>query len=214
MAGKAGCKQALQAETGLAQQADAPLFGIVSRLTSQKGLDLVLAALPTLLRHGAQLLVLGSGEPGVEEALREAERANPGRVAARIGYDEGLAHRLVAGADVILVPSRFEPCGLTQMYGLRYGTLPLVRRVGGLADTVVDASDAGRGTGFAFDAATTAALEQAIARALELYRQPLAWQALMRRAMAQDFSWDAAATSYLALYARARAARQGVAEAR
>ena len=115
---------------------------------------------------------------------------------------------------MILVPSRFEPCGLTQMYGLRYGTLPLVRRVGGLADTVVDASDARRATGFVFDAATPAALEQALERAIALYRQPRAWQALMRRAMAQDFSWEAAATSYLALYAKAVAARQGAAAPR
>ena len=214
LAGKVECKRALQAETGLARQADAPLFGIVSRLTSQKGLDLVLEALPALLQQGAQLLVLGSGEPGLERALRDAEHANPGRVATRIGYDEGLAHRLVAGADVILVPSRFEPCGLTQMYGLRYGALPLVRRVGGLADTVVDAGDPGRGTGFVFDVATPAALARAIARAIELYRRPQAWRVLMRRAMAQDFSWEAAAASYLALYAQALAAGQGAHQAR
>jgi starch synthase len=207
--GKAECKRALQAEAGLAQQGDAPLFGVVSRLTSQKGLDLVLAAVPALLRDGAQLLVQGSGEPELEAALIEAARTHPGRVAARIGYDEALAHRLVAGADVILVPSRFEPCGLTQMYGLRYGTLPLVRRVGGLADTVVDAGDAGQGTGFVFDAATPAALEEAIARALTLYRKPNTWQVLQRRAMVQDFSWDLAAASYLALYADALAARRG-----
>jgi starch synthase len=206
LSGKAKCKRALQAETGLAQQDDAPLFGIVSRLTSQKGLDLVLDALPAMLRQGAQLVVLGSGEPDLEAALRVAERASPGRVAVRIGYDEALAHRLVAGADVILVPSRFEPCGLTQMYGLRYGTLPLVRRIGGLADTVVDSDEAGKGTGFVFDAATPAALERAFVRALELYRRPQAWRALMRRAMAQDFSWDAAAAAYLALYAQALAA--------
>ncbi len=213
-AGKAACKRALQAEVGLAPQADAPLFGIVSRLTSQKGLDLVLAALPTLLAGGAQLFVQGTGEPGLEAAFREAERAHPGRVATRIGYDEALAHRLVAGCDVILVPSRFEPCGLTQMYGLRYGTLPLVRRVGGLADTVVDASDAARATGFVFDAATPAALAQALERALALYRQPPAWQALMQRGMAQDFSWDIAAAAYLALYADALAARRGATAAR
>ena len=138
----------------------------------------------------------------------QAESAHPGRVAARIGYDETLAHRLVAGADVILVPSRFEPCGLTQMYGLRYGTLPLVRRVGGLADTVIDAADAAQGTGIVFDDATPAALEAAIVRALALYRQPEAWRALQRRAMAQDFSWDIAAASYLALYRDALAARR------
>ena len=207
-AGKAACKRALQAETGLAQESDAPLFGVVSRLTWQKGLDLVLAALPVLLQSGAQLLVQGSGEPALEAAFRDAERTYPGRVATRIGYDEALAHRLVAGTDAILVPSRFEPCGLTQMYGLRYGTLPLVRRVGGLADSVIDANDTERATGIVFDAATPAALTHALERALALYRQPQAWQALMQRGMAQDFSWDVAAASYMALYADAVAARR------
>ncbi len=205
--GKVLCKAALQAEAGLESDAAAPLFGIVSRLTAQKGLDLVLGALPALLQAGGQLLVLGSGDPDLEAALRDAARARPGRVAVRIGYDEAFAHRAIAGADVILVPSRFEPCGLTQLYGLRYGTLPLVRRVGGLADTVVDASDAERATGFAFDAATPEALAQALARASALYDQPAAWRRMMLRAMAQDFSWDAAAAAYLALYAEIAPAR-------
>jgi starch synthase len=134
-------------------------------------------------------------------ALQDAARAHPGRVAVRIGYDEALAHRIIAGADAILVPSRFEPCGLTQLYGLRYGTLPVVRRVGGLADTVVDAAEGVRATGFVFDAATPEALAEAIARCLALWRRPAGWRALMWRAMAQDFSWDAAAAGYLALYA-------------
>jgi starch synthase len=122
------------------------------------------------------------------------------QVAVRIGYDETFAHRLIAGSDVIMVPSRFEPCGLTQLYGLRYGTLPLVRRVGGLADTVVDARESGRATGFTFDAATPEALAGALERALALYREPKAWGDMMRRAMAQDFSWEVAARSYLELY--------------
>ena len=212
--GKAACKRALQAEVGLEPQADAPLFGIVSRLTWQKGLDLMLAALPMLLQRGAQLLVQGTGEAGLEAAFVEAQRAHPGRVATRIGYDEALAHRVVAGSDVIAVPSRFEPCGLTQMYGLRYGTLPLVRRVGGLADTVVDLGDAEHATGFVFDAATPAAAEIALGQALDLYRQPAAWRALMRRGMAQDFSWNVAASSYLKLYASTVAARSALAGAR
>ncbi|HWH81419.1 MAG TPA: glycogen synthase GlgA [Burkholderiaceae bacterium] len=202
--GKARCKAALQAELGLAAMPEAPLFGVVSRLTSQKGLDLVLGALPGLLRRGAQLALQGSGEPALEAAFVAAAQAHPGAVAVRIGYDEAFAHRLIAGADVMLVPSRFEPCGLTQLYGLRYGTPPLVRRVGGLADTVVDATDdalqADRATGFAFDAATPAALEAAAARAIALHAQPQRWQRLMRRAMAQDFSWHGAARQYLALY--------------
>ena len=204
LAGKPRNKLALQQEMGLAPKADAPLFGVVSRLTAQKGLDLVLGALPTLLRHGAQLVVQGSGDPVLEAAFGAAAHAHPGQVAVRVGYDESLAHRLIAGADVILVPSRFEPCGLTQLYGLRYGTLPLVRRVGGLADTVVDADEAavrdGRATGFAFEAATPAALEAAIERAIAAHAQPERWRRLMRTAMAQDFSWDGAARHYLALY--------------
>ena len=204
LAGKARCKQALQAELGLAPRADAPVFGVVSRLTSQKGLDLVLGALPGLLRRGGQLALQGAGDAALEAAFLAAAKAHPGEVAVRIGYDEALAHRLIAGADAILVPSRFEPCGLTQLYGLRYGTLPVVRRVGGLADTVVDASDdalqADRATGFTFDAATPAALDAALQRASTLYAQPERWRRLMARAMAQDFSWDGAAQKYVALY--------------
>lgn len=202
--GKARNKQALQEELGLAVNGEAPLFGVVSRLTAQKGLDLVLAALPALLRHGAQLAVQGSGDPILEAAFTAAAAAHPGQVAVRIAYDEGLAHRLIGGADVIMVPSRFEPCGLTQLYGLRYGTLPLVRRVGGLADTVVDASDAavraGRATGFSFDAASPAALEAAALRAIQALRQPALWRGLMATAMAQDHSWAGAAGEYLSLY--------------
>jgi starch synthase len=202
--GKARCKAALQAQMGLAAQPDAPLFGVVSRLTSQKGLDLVLAALPALLAGGAQLALQGAGDPVLEAAFQAAADAHPGRVAVRIGYDETFAHRLIAGADLIMVPSRFEPCGLTQLYGLRYGTLPLVRRVGGLADTVTDASDEalrrGSATGFLFGEATPAALESAIARALALYREPPRWRAVMQQAMAQDFSWAGSAARYLELY--------------
>lgn len=204
--GKAQCKRALQREAGLEPLADAPLFCIVSRLTPQKGVDLLLGATPALLGSGAQLFVLGSGDAELEAGVQAAARAHPGRIAVRIGYDEALAHRVIAGADVILVPSRFEPCGLTQMYGLRYGTLPLVRRVGGLADTVVDAGDAANGTGFVFDNPTPDALADAIARCAQAYRSREAWRMMMLRAMAQDFSWDSAAAAYLALYAQARAA--------
>ena len=202
--GKARCKQALQAELGLAARADAPLFGVVSRLTSQKGLDLVLGALPSLVRRGGQLALQGSGDAALEAAFVAAAQAHPEAVAVRIGYDEAFAHRLIAGADAILVPSRFEPCGLTQLYGLRYGSLPVVRRTGGLADTVVDASDhaiaADRATGFSFDAATPAALDGAIQRAIAVYADPPRWRRLMLRAMAQDFSWRGAAQKYMALY--------------
>jgi len=212
LSGKARCKAALQRELGLAEDSGAPVFGVVSRLTAQKGLDLVLAALPALLRLGGQLALQGSGDPVLEAAFRAAEASHPGRVAVRIGYDENLAHRLIAGADVILVPSRFEPCGLTQMYGLRYGTLPLVRRVGGLADTVVDASGAAlqaeRATGFVFEAATAAALEGALQRTLQAWADAEHWRRLMRTAMAQDFSWAGSAARYMALYRDLTEARQ------
>ena len=206
---KARCKAALQAEMGLSGDPHAPLFAVVSRLTPQKGLDLVLAALPALLQGGGQLALQGAGDPALEDAFNAVAAAHPGRVAVRIGYDEGLAHRIIAGADAILVPSRFEPCGLTQLYGLRYGTVPVVRRVGGLADTVVDASDHARSlgsaqaTGFVFDHATASALSQAIERVVACYAEPAQWRDLMRHGMARDFSWTGAAQKYLALYREA-----------
>lgn len=211
LAGKPRNKAALQKEVGLEAAPRAPLFGVVSRLTAQKGLDLVLAALPALLRSGAQLVVQGTGDPVLEAAFTAAAFAHPSQVAVRIGYDEAFAHRLIAGSDVIMVPSRFEPCGLTQLYGLRYGTVPLVRRVGGLADTVVDADESavkdGRATGFLFDAATPAALESAMSRAVQAHgAQPL-WNQLMTTAMRQDFSWDGAASQYMSLYRSLQPAR-------
>lgn len=205
MAGKARCKQTLQTELGLEARADAPLFAVVSRLTSQKGLDLVLGAIPGLVQRGGQLALQGTGDPALEAAFRDAARAHPKQVAVRIGYDEVFAHRLIGGADAILVPSRFEPCGLTQLYGLRYGTLPIVHKVGGLADTVVDANAenlrADRATGFSFEQASVAALDAALQRAGEVYtKERASWERLVRRAMAQDFSWTGAASQYMALY--------------
>lgn len=204
--GKARCKAALQTELGLAVRANAPLIGVVSRLTGQKGLDLLLQAMPALLHEGAQLALLGSGEAALEQGFRALAAATPAQVAMATGYDEARAHRIIAGVDIIAVPSRFEPCGLTQLYGLRYGTLPLVRRVGGLADTVVDASDAalraGSATGIVFDTASAPALLAAARRALALYRDPPRWRVLMQTAMRQDFSWQRAAGAYAALYER------------
>jgi len=197
--GKRACRRALQAELGLAVDDDALLAVVVSRLTSQKGLDLVLQALPEMLAQGVQLAVQGTGEPALEAAFSMAAQAHPGRVQVCIGYDEARAHRLVAGADAILVPSRFEPCGLTQMYGLRYGSLPVVRRVGGLADTVVDAGQPGA-TGFVFDAATPAALLEAVGRAVRTRREPSAWEAMRREAMQRPWSWAGPSREYLALY--------------
>jgi starch synthase len=202
--GKMRCKAALQQQLGLEAAEDRPLFGVVSRLSAQKGLDLLLAALPRLLAEGGQLAVLGSGDAALERAFRDAAAAQPGRVAAITGYDESLAHRIIAGVDAVVVPSRFEPCGLTQLYGLRYGSLPVVRRVGGLADTVVGATPEtmsdGTATGFSFDAATPAALEEALGLAASTYRQPARWRRLMAQAMAQDFSWAVAAREYRALF--------------
>ena len=202
---KATCRQRLQAEFGLAQQNEAPLFGIVSRLTEQKGVQLVLEGLAELVSRGGQVVVLGGGDATLEAALRAAAAAQPGQVALRVGYDEELAHRIVAGADVIVVPSRFEPCGLTQLYGLRYGTLPLVRRVGGLADSVVDSALEnlvdGTATGFVFDRFDVADYLAAVRRAFALYRHaPQSdWRKVQGRAMAQPFDWETAAERYLAV---------------
>jgi starch synthase len=191
---------------GLAVDEQALILTVVSRLTSQKGLDLVLSALPALVQAGVQFAVQGTGEPALEAAFRMAEQMHPGRVSVHIGYDENRAHQLIAGADVIAVPSRFEPCGLTQMYGLRYGTVPVVRRVGGLADTVAD-GDAATQTGFVFDAATPADFDAAVRRALVLRQDAVAWQAMMLRGMVQDLSWAGPARAYLALYEQALRAR-------
>ena len=199
MAGKAECRRVLQAELGLVRDDSALLLTVISRLTAQKGLDLLLAALPELVVQGVQFAVQGTGEPALEAAFRMAQQAHPGKVHMHLGYDEARAHRLVAGADVIAVPSRFEPCGLTQMYGLRYGTLPVVRRTGGLADTVADGK-----TGFVFDEATPAALRRAVERALMTKRDSAAWAALQRRAMGRELSWAEPAQQYLHLYAEAR----------
>ena len=203
MKGKSACKKALQTELGLGVD-DVPLFSVVSRLTSQKGMDLLLAALPELLREGAQLAVLGSGDGDLESGFRYAAEVNPGQVAVCIGYDEGLSHRFMAGSDLLLVPSRFEPCGLTQLYALRYGTLPLVRRVGGLADTVIDATSdnigADRATGFVFNEASRYAIGERIRDACALFRNQDSWSRIQRRAMAQDYSWGDSAANYEALY--------------
>lgn len=205
VSGKAACKAALQAELGLDGEALAPLACVVSRLTWHKGLDLVVAAAEDWIGRGGQLAALGTGEPGLEAAFRDLARRHPGRAATHIGYDEGMSHRLIAGSDLILVPSRSEPCGLTQLYGLRYGTLPLVRRTGGLADTVVDANAAalndGSATGFQFVASSAQELTWRLRAALGLYRRPEVWSALRRRAMTRDFGWSGPAREYAALYA-------------
>jgi starch synthase len=200
LAGKGACKASLQRELGLPVRPDVPLVGMVSRLADQKGVDLVVAALPQIVLREAQIAVLGTGSHAYEEAFRRAAAAHPAQVAARIGFDEGLAHRIEAGADVFLMPSRYEPCGLNQMYSLRYGTVPVVRAVGGLEDTVEDFDGWNRGTGFKFREYTPHALLLAMRRALEAWRDQRAWRALVLRGMAQDFSWDRSARGYEALY--------------
>ena len=203
---KATNKAALQVELGLDVRVDAPLFCVVSRLTTQKGLDLLLDALPRLLGRGAQLAVLGSGERWLEDGFRRAAEEQHGNVSVTVGYDEPLSHRLQAGADAIIVPSRFEPCGLTQLYGLRYGTLPVVARVGGLTDTVIDANGAalhdGVATGFQFSPVDAEQLAAALDRACDLYADTMAWQRVVKRAMTRDVSWSSAAGAYSALYQR------------
>lgn len=198
--GKAANKKALQEEMGLTQDPGAPLLGVVSRLAEQKGLDLILPILDDLLAEGAQIAVLGSGEEELELALTAASAKHPGQISAHIGYDEGLSHRIQAGSDFFLMPSRREPCGLTQLYALRYGTLPVVHKTGGLADTVIDMSVTGKGTGFVFDDATSEDFYKAIRSGIDLYRNHRRWHAAQKRAMKKSFTWTKAAKAYKALY--------------
>jgi len=202
--------QALRAELGLAAGDDAPLCAMIARLVEQKGADLVIGIAPELLRAGAQLAVLGQGEARFEDALRALAAQHPAAIAVRIGFDEGLAHRIEAGADLFLMPSRFEPCGLNQLYSMRYGTPPVVRRTGGLADSVRDPDEASadEATGFVFDAPQAGALLAAVQRALAAFREPAAWRRLQSNGMRADFSWTASARAYLDVYRRAIAARE------
>ena len=198
--GKAANKAGLQAQFGLEQRPDLPLLAVVSRLTEQKGLDLLLEVAPQILKLPAQLVVLGSGGRELEHAWMALARKHKSRCAVNIGFNEALAHRIEAGADIFLMPSRFEPCGLNQMYSLRYGTPPVVRATGGLADTVIDAADARHGNGFVFGPATSAALLQAVQRAIATWRDPDRWRGLQRHGMARDSSWQESARHYVALY--------------
>jgi starch synthase len=197
-------KAALQKRLGLAEDPAAPLFGFVGRMTWQKGVDLILGAQDALLAEGAQLALLGTGEWGLEEGSRGAAAAHPGRIAAHIGFDEGLARLVYAGSDVILVPSRFEPCGLAQLAALRYGALPLVAHVGGLVDSVVDANEmalaAGLGTGFHFSPVGAEMLRATIPRVLRVWRDRALWRTLQANALATDVSWSRSAARYAALY--------------
>lgn len=207
ISGKRACKAALQQELGLPVSPETPLIGFVSRITHQKMADVILETLPWLCAQDVQFVSIGEGDHAMEAGFDQARELYNGKAAVIVGYDEPIAHRLQAAADILLAPARFEPCGLTQLYALKYGTLPIVRRTGGLADTVVDAtatSIADRSaTGFTFDNATPEDLISALVRALTLYREPLIWRRLQLQAMAQDFSWDASAAQYAALYSAA-----------
>ena len=206
--GRARCKAALLRELGVADPdagADnrTPLFGFIGRLTGQKGIDLLDATTPWLVQNGAKVVFLGTGERRWEGALRALQRRFPGRVAAHIGFDVGLAHRITAGADALLMPSRFEPCGLNQLYALAYGTVPVVHATGGLADTVHSFDPwHDRGNGWAFAPARPSRMQDALAHALHTWHHhPESWRAMARRGMAEDHSWDASARTYAALLA-------------
>jgi starch synthase len=206
LAAKASNRRALRARVGLVDAPAMPLFAVVSRLVEQKGIDLVADIAPRLLALPAQLVVLGTGDATLERRFTALADAHPGRIAVRIGFDEALAHQIEAGADAFLMPSRFEPCGMNQMYSQRYGTPPIVRRTGGLADTVVDCMPVtladGTASGFVFDQASPEALFAALERAVAAFGDPATWQALQRNGMARDFGWGRAAARYAELYAR------------
>jgi starch synthase len=203
LAGKRVCKQALVRELGLRIAAETPLVGMVTRMTPQKGVDIVLGMSAELLGLGVGLAVLGAGDPALEQGFRYLADSYPGRVAVRIGYDEPLSHRIEAGADVFLMPSRYEPCGLNQMYSLRYGTVPVVHATGGLHDTVRDPSEDPRHpNGFKFHHPRGDEMVEALRRAIEAYRIPRLWETVQCTGMAEDFSWSRSAQHYAELYRR------------
>jgi starch synthase len=203
LAARATNKRALEQAFGLDPD-DGPLFVVVSRLTWQKGMDVLAEVLDHLVGIGGRLALLGSGDAEIEARFHAAAARHPGRVAVRVGYDEALSHRLQGGGDAILIPSRFEPCGLTQLYGLAYGCVPVVSRTGGLADTVIDANPAalaaGVATGLQINAVNPAALASGISRAVALYHRSKEWKRLQTNGMKADFSWDASGAAYAALY--------------
>ena len=205
-AGKAACKAELQAELGLPVRADVPLFGTITRIDPQKGVDLILSALEEMLASDLQYVLLGTGRPDFETAFRYLASRYPRKVAAQIGYDSALAHRIEAGCDFYLMPSRFEPCGLNQMYSLRYGAVPVVRATGGLQDSVVDAREVPeRADGIKLQAPAAPALVKSIRKALALWREPALLERYRRNGMTADFSWQRSVRQYEALYAKLRA---------
>jgi len=208
LSGKERSKAALQRRFGLESAPGKPLIAFISRLTEQKMADLLFDAVPAVAAQDAQLVVLGQGQRWIEDGLRALSQTHGGQIAVDIGYDDEKARAVLAGADLLLAPARFEPCGLIQMYAMRYGALPVVRRVGGLADTVTDIRarnfvGAAEGTGFVFERANAHALCETIARACHVYRAPLLWRRLQARAMGQDFGWRTSAARYVELYGSA-----------
>jgi starch synthase len=202
MAGKEQCKEALLEEMGLdSSLKNRPLLGMISRLDTQKGLELLVKILDDILTLEVGLVVLGSGDQAIQQAIHEATERHPGRIGLFIGFNEPLAHRIMAGVDIFLIPSRYEPCGLTQMYALKYGTVPVVRATGGLDDTIGQYNPkTGDGNGFKFGPYKPAAFIEAIQNAVDLFQDGKAWKKLVANGMRADFSWDRSAKSYLALY--------------
>ena len=211
VAGKAANKRALQAELGLPVDEGVPVLGTVGRVVAQKGFDLIVEAAEALLATGAQIVLQGTGDAAIEARLQALAQRYPDRVAVRIAFDERVAHRIEAGSDMFLMPSRFEPCGMNQMYSQRYGALPIVCRTGGLADSVTDCTPEtladGSATGFVFHPPTADALAEAVGRAIAQYRDPAAWRTMQRAAMARDFSWAASAQRYVEVYRAAMGLR-------
>lgn len=207
--GKKACKKSLLEAFGLPQEnMERPVIGIVSRMADQKGFDLIAATADDLLKENLAMVVLGTGNPNYEQLFATLASKNGARVGLKIGFDEKLAHKVEAGADMFLMPSRYEPCGLNQIYSLRYGTVPIVRATGGLDDTVENYDPKSKqGTGFKFDAYEGRALLNSVREALKIYREPSVWRGIMAHGMAKDFSWKASATAYLALYEQARRLR-------
>jgi starch synthase len=209
--GKKACLYDLREELHLPHRLAVPVIGMVTRMVWQKGLDLLAAALDRVLTMDLQLVMVASGDPPLEQQFREAAQRHPDRLRIVSGFDNGLAHRVQAGSDMFLMPSRYEPCGLTQMYALKYGSAPIVRATGGLNDTVVEFDRAaGTGNGFRFDAYEADALVDAVARATAVFQEPRKWARLMQNCFAADFSWDRAAHTYLAWFERLRAERRAM----
>jgi starch synthase len=203
LSGKATCKRALLRQFGLVDDAESLLCGMVTRLADQKGIDLVIAALERFFELNINVVILGSGERRDEELLVNFARRYPDRLGVRIGFNDALSHQIQAGSDCLLMPSRFEPCGLTQMYAMRYGAIPIVRATGGLRDTVLPFDMTTRsGTGFVFEQATDEALLEAVRAAIAVFADKAAWRQLQRNAMSQNFSWDQSARQYVDLYQR------------